>query len=315
MKVVVTGGAGFIGANLVRRLAATPEVDRIVVVDDLSTGDAARLEGLDAVELVKGSILDADLLGGATSGCDAIVHLAALASVPESLDRPDAYHDVNVTGTLRVLEAARRTGAQVIVASSAAVYGQHPPLPAAETLPTDLHSIYASSKLAAEAHALAYGNAFDLPVLVFRFFNVFGPLQDVGHVYAAVVPAFVSAAVRGEPVTIFGDGEQTRDMVPVGAVTAVLTDAVVRRVTHAAPVNLAVGNRRSLLDIVTGLEQILGAPVARTHAPERAGDVRHSQADTSTLRQLFGDLEVPDFGDELRATVEWFRKRPGGTAV
>jgi UDP-glucose 4-epimerase len=307
VRIVVTGGAGFIGANLVARLTRTPEVDQVVVVDDLSTGDAARLEPSGGVELRKGSVLDARLMRDATRGCDAIVHLAALASVPESLDRPGDYHDVNVTGTLRVLEAARVTGAHVIVASSAAVYGQSPPLPAAETLPPDLHSVYASSKLAAEAHALAYGNAFDLPVLVLRFFNVFGPLQDVGHAYAAVVPAFVSAAVAGEPLTFFGDGEQTRDMVPVGAVTAVVTDALVRGVTHSAPVNLAIGSRYSLLEIADALEQILDRRLERRHGPPRAGDVRHSQADTSALRRLFPDLQPPDFTDELRATVEWFQ--------
>ena len=311
MKVMVTGGAGFIGANLVRRLVTEPAIDGIVVVDDLSTGEVGRLDGLPGVDLVKASVLEADALRDAAAGCDAIVHLAALASVPESLDRPGDYHEVNVTGTLRVLEAARHHGSNVIVASSAAVYGQDPPLPATESLPPDLHSVYASSKLAAEAHALAYRSAFDLPVLVFRFFNVFGPLQDVGHAYAAVIPAFVSAAVRGAPVTIFGDGRQTRDMVPVGAVAAVLTDALLRRVSHPTPVNLAYGSRRSLLDIVEQLEDILGTTIARDHRPPRAGDVRHSQADTSTLHALFPALETPGFTDELRATVDWFRERGG----
>lgn len=309
MRVMVTGGAGFIGANLVRRLVATPRIDGVVVVDDLSTGDPERLDADGGVELVKGSVLDPALLADAAAGCDAIVHLAALASVPESMERPVQYHEVNVTGTIRVLDAARPHGAQVIVASSAAVYGQHPPLPASESLPPDPHSVYASSKLAAEAHAFAYRNAFDLPVLVFRFFNVFGPLQDVGHVYAAVVPAFVSAAVSGEALTIFGDGEQTRDMVPVGTVTEVLTDAVVRRVTHDRPVNLALGSRRSLLEIAAQLEWILGRPLDRRHAPPRAGDVRHSQADDRTLRALFPSVGPVDFEAELRATVEWFQRR------
>lgn len=315
MKVLVTGGAGFIGANLVGVLCRTPQVDDVVVVDDLSTGDAARLEPYPQVELVKGSVLDGALLDELIAGCDTVVHLAALASVPESLERPADYHAVNVTGSLDVLEAARRHGTHVVVASSAAVYGQNPPLPAAESLPTDPRSVYASTKLAAEAHALAYGHAYGLPVLVFRFFNVFGPLQDVNHVYAAVVPAFVSAAIDGEPLTIFGDGEQTRDMVPVGTVTAVLADAVVRRVTHDRPVNLASGVRRSLLAIVDHVEQILRRPLDRRHEPARAGDVRHSQADTTTLWRLFPAIDAPDFADELAATVAWFQQRrsmPGG---
>lgn len=309
MRVLVTGGAGFIGANLVARMLEEDAIDSVAVVDDLSTGEPDRLAGFDHVDLHKGSVLDSDLLRDAADGCDAIVHLAALASVPESLDHPLAYHEVNGTGTLNVLDTARRHGSQVILASSAAVYGQDPPLPTSESLPPQPASVYASSKLAAEAHALAYGNAFDLPVLVFRFFNVFGPLQDVGHTYAAVVPAFVSAAVSGEPLVIFGDGEQTRDMVPVGSVASVLTDAVVRRVTHNGPVNLAFGTRRSLLDIVADLEQMLDRPLDRRHQPARAGDVRHSQADHRLLQQLFGELAPPDFAAELHATVEWFQGR------
>lgn len=312
MKVLVTGGAGFIGANVIRRMLDTGQIHHITVVDDLSTGEADRLAelvGLGAVDLWKGSVLEPDLLRDAAADCDAIVHLAALASVPESLAHPVAYHEVNVTGTLHVLDAARRNGCQVILASSAAVYGQDPPLPASESLPPQPASVYASSKLAAEAHTLAYGNAFELPVLVLRFFNVFGPLQDMGHAYAAVVPAFVSAAVSGEPLVIFGDGNQTRDMVPVGSVAAVLTDAVIRRVTHTGPVNLAFGTRRSLLDIVADLEHILDRPLDRRHEPPRAGDVRHSQADDRLLRQLFPELGSPDFRDELTATVAWFRGR------
>lgn len=315
MRVLVTGGAGFIGANLVRVLCRTDQVDDVMVVDDLSTGDATRLEPYPQVELVKGSVLDGGLLTEVMADRDAVVHLAALASVPESLERPTDYHAVNATGSLEVLEAARRHGTHVVMASSAAVYGQNPALPATESLPADPRSVYASSKLAAEAHALAYANAYDLPVLVFRFFNVFGPLQDVHHVYAAVVPAFVSAAIDGEPLTIFGDGEQTRDMVPVGTVTAVLADAVVRRVAHDRPVNLASGTHRSLLDIVGHLERILGRPLDRRHEPARGGDVRHSQADTSTLRQLFPTVAAPDFADEIAATVAWFQQRrsmPGG---
>ncbi len=308
MKVLVTGGAGFIGANLVARLVETPGIGDVVVVDDLSTGQAARLAAVD-VELVKGSVLDAALLRRAAADCDAVVHLAALASVPESLERPLAYHEVNVTGTVHVLEAARRHHCHAIVASSAAVYGQSPPLPAPESLPPDPRSVYAASKLGAEAHALAYGGAFDLPVLVLRFFNVFGPLQDVGHAYAAVVPAFVSAAVSGRPLVIFGDGEQTRDMVPVGTVATVLTDAILRRVTHTGPVNLALGTRRSLLDIVGLLERILDQPLDRRHEPPRAGDVRHSQGDHRTLQRLFPTIAPPDFEAELRATVDWFRNR------
>jgi len=309
MRVVVTGGAGFIGANLVQRMSASSAFERICVFDDLSAGDGDRLAGLDDVDLVDGSILDPDALAHATSGAGAVVHLAALVSVPESVSDPVRYHDVNVTGTLRVLEAARAVNAHTIVASSAAVYGTAPPLPTPETAASAPQSVYASSKLAAEAHAFAYAGAYDLPVLVLRFFNVFGPLQDAHHSYAAAIPAFIAGALDRRPLTIHGDGRQSRDMVSVNRVVTVLTDAVQRRVTHDRPVNLAGGVNRTLLDIIAGLEAAIGRPVERHHTPPRAGDVRHSHADITLLRRLFPDLPPQDFASDLSATVEWSQRR------
>ena len=305
MKVVVTGGAGFIGANLCRALADRPEVDEVVVIDDLSTGSRSNLAGLD-VALVEGSILDADLLDKVVGDTDAVVHLAARPSVPRSLADPMASHLTNATGTMEVLEAARRGGSpHVVVASSSSVYGDNPVLPKREDLAAMPVSPYAAGKLAAEAAALAYGRSFDLPVLAFRFFNVFGPLQTADHAYAAVVPTFVTAALRHEPLPVHGDGLQTRDFTYVGSVTAVLTDAVVRRVTHAGPVNLAFGTRISLLGLIEQLETVLDRPVTRRHTDPRAGDVRDSQADQTRLRQLFPDVEPVGLQPGLEATVAW----------
>ncbi len=293
MKVVVTGGAGFIGANLCAILAARPEVDRVVAIDDLSTGARPNLSGADRVDLVEGSILDAGLLDAVFHGADAVVHLAARPSVPRSLADPMASHLTNATGTMEVLESARRNGLpQVVVASSSSVYGANPVLPKQEDMATRPVSPYAASKLAAEVAALAYGRSFGLPVLAFRFFNVFGPLQPPDHDYAAVVPAFVAAALRHQPIPVHGDGLQTRDFTYVGSVTAVLTEAVVRRVTHPGPVNLAFGSRVSLLEVIARLESILGRPLDRDHRDPRAGDVRDSQADTTRLRQLFPDVDT-----------------------
>lgn len=306
MRVVVTGGAGFIGANVVRDLARRDAVTRIVVLDDLSTGDADRVAHLDRVDVVVGSVLDPDAVAAACDGADAVVHLAALISVPESMREPVRYHDVNVTGTVRVLEAVRHTGASIVLASSAAVYGGSPPLPIVESTPPAPQSVYASSKLAAEAHATAYAHAFGVPTLVLRFFNVFGPLQGADHSYAAVVPAFVSAALDGRPLTIHGDGLQTRDMVSAADVSAVVGAAVERRVTLAAPVNLAFGSRRTVLELADTLETVLGRPLDRRHVPPRAGDVRHSQADATRLRTLFPDVAPSDFATELRRTVDAF---------
>jgi len=314
--VVITGGAGFIGANLCRALSGQPGCDRIVVVDDFSTGRADNLAGLDHVEIVTGSILDTDLLEAATGGARAVVHLGARASVPRSLEDPVATHEANATGTLRVLEAARRAGGpHVIVASSSSVYGANRTLPAREDMVPAPLSPYAASKLAAEAYALAYGPSFGVPVLVFRFFNVFGPLQRADHAYAAVVPAFVSAALEGRALPLHGDGLQTRDFTFVGSVTSVLAGALSGEVTAPAPVNLAFGGRHSLLDLVATLETVLGHPLARTHAPARAGDVRDSQADVSRLRSLFPAIEPVPLTEGLRATVDWFRSSAAGPSA
>jgi UDP-glucose 4-epimerase len=313
----VTGGAGFIGANLCRSLADNPAVERIVVLDDLSTGSTENLTGVSAVELIEGSILDPDVLRGAMEGADAVVHLAARASVPRSLEDPFATHEVNATGTLRVLEAARQAGgAHVVVASSSSVYGANRTLPAGEDLAPLPLSPYAASKLAAEGYSLSYAQSFALPVLVFRFFNVFGPLQRAGHVYAAVVPAFVAAALAGEPLPVHGDGGQTRDFTFVGSVVRVLSEGLERTVTAPGPVNLAFGGRASLLELAETLGEVIGRPLAVAHGPARAGDVRDSQADQSRLRALFPGIEPVAMADGLRSTVEWFRqsRSPGSEA-
>ena len=307
MRVVVTGGAGFIGGNLCRHLLAMADVDEVVVLDNLVTGNAANIADL-PVRFVERSILDDDALDEACSGADAIVHLAALGSVPRSVADPIASHLNNTTGTAMVLEAARRHGnLHTIVASSSSVYGSNPVMPKHEDLATRPMSPYAATKLATEAYALAWGNSFGLPVLAFRFFNVFGPLQPAGHAYAAVIPAFVDAALAGRPLTVHGDGEQSRDFTYVGTVSSVLADAVVRRVTSEGPVNLAFGSRVRLLDVVAAIEAILGHPVERHHTERRAGDVPHSQADSTRLLTLFPGVEPVPFDEGLRATIDWMR--------
>ncbi len=310
MKVVVTGGAGFIGANLCRALVEQGVSEHVVALDDLSTGEKANLAGVAGVELVEGSILDDDALDTVLPGASAVVHLAARPSVPRSLVDPMASHRTNATGTMTVLEAARRHGGpHVVVASSSSVYGANPALPKHEDMATMPVSPYAASKLATEAYALAYARSFGLDVLAFRFFNVFGPLQPAGHAYAAVVPAFVDAALAGRALPVHGDGTQTRDFTYVGTVSAVIADAVRRRVTSPGPVNLAFGSRVSLLELVDLLEDVLGHPVAREHTDPRPGDVRDSQADRSRLGALFPGVQPVPLAEGLAATVTWFRSR------
>ncbi len=310
MNVVVTGGAGFIGANLCRTLVATPGVDEVIALDDLSSGSKDNLEGLDAVTLVEGSILDTAVLDEVVPGAGAIVHLAARPSVPRSIVDPVASHEANATGTLRVLEAARHHGGPtVVVASSSSVYGANPELPKHEGLVPMPVSPYAVSKLAAESYALAYAHSYGLATLPFRFFNVFGPLQAPDHAYAAVIPAFLSAALRGDPLTVHGDGGQTRDFTYVGTVCSVLAEAAVRPVTATRPVNLAFGTRVSLLEVIALIEDQLGHPVDRVHTEPRVGDVRDSQADQSSLRHLFPDVRPVPLTEGLAATIAWFRER------
>lgn len=307
MKVVVTGGAGFIGANLCRRLTLDPLVDEVVVLDDLSTGATANLDGL-AVELVEGSVVDPGALDRCLAGADAVVHLAARPSVPRSVTDPMASHLANTVGTLEVLEAARRAGGpHVVVASSSSVYGANPVLPKREDLATRPMSPYAATKLATESYALAWQHSYGLPVLAFRFFNVFGPLQAPGHAYAAVVPAFVAAALDDRPLSIHGDGRQTRDFTYVGTVAEVLTETVTGRVTSLDPVNLAFGSRTDLVALIDLIEEILGRPVVREHQEPRVGDVHDSQADSTRLVGLFPDVEPVSLEDGLRATIDWMR--------
>lgn len=305
MKIAITGGAGFIGSNLARVLTEHPQVTQIRVIDNLSTGCKANIADLD-VDFFEGDIQDAALLDEVFRGADAIVHLAALPSVPRSLRDPLASHHANATGTLQVLEAARRAGGlHVIGASSSSVYGSNPHLPKHEDLTTAPMSPYAVTKLVTEAYLGAYHYSFGLPVLPFRFFNVYGPGQRADHPYAAVIPKWISAVLAGQPVTVHGDGTQTRDFTYVGTVCSILADALLRRVVEPHPVNLAFGVRLSLLDLIPAIEVATGLRAQRKHTVSRVGDVPHSQADDTRLRVLFPTEKPVPIHKGISATVDW----------
>jgi UDP-glucose 4-epimerase len=301
-QVLITGGAGFIGANLCVRLIR--DGIQVRVLDDLSTGDRQNLDGL-PVEFVHGSILDGDLLLEAVRGCSNVVHLAAVPSVPRSIADPLRSHEANATGTLRVLDAARRHGGvHVTLASSSSVYGSNPALPKSEALQCRPVSPYAVSKLAAEQYAMAYSRCYGLEVLPFRFFNVFGPLQSSGHDYAAVIPAFLEAALRDRPLPLYGDGLQSRDFTFVGTVVEIIARAVAQRIA-SSPVNLAFGTRTTLTELVRLIQDVLGRDVMTEELPARSGDVRHSQAETTRLRVLFPDIVPTPLREGVALTAAW----------
>lgn len=305
MKVLVTGGAGFIGSNLVKQLQQDG-VDHIAVIDDFSTGFRKNLEGLD-VDLYEGSILDRDLLAAAAKDCHAIVHLAARPSVPRSIQDPVASHHANATGSLYVLEEARKYNSHVSLASSSSVYGANPTLPKSESLRAMPISPYAVSKLATETYALAYQAVYDLPVLPFRFFNVYGPGQAAGHAYAAVIPAFLDAALKDNPIPVHGDGRQTRDFTFVETVTKTISKAARERVANDDAVNLAFGTRFSLLDVISVVEDVLEKEVNVEFGESRKGDVRDSQADFSQLKSLFPEIKPVELHAGISRTVDWFK--------
>lgn len=306
MRILITGGAGFIGANLgAHALASGHEV---VVIDDFSTGERSNLAALD-VRVVEGSIVDPAAVADAMSEVDAVVHLAALGSVPRSIKDPMASHEANATGTLRVLEGARAAGVgHLSVASSSSVYGLNPALPKGEREWVRPMSPYAVTKLATEQYALAYQESFGLRTLAFRFFNVFGPLQRAGHVYAAVIPVFMDALLAGRPLPVNGDGTNSRDFTFVGTVCQVLLDAAVRGVSHPEPVNLAFGTNTTLLRLIAEMEQVTGLAAQVEHRDPRPGDVKHSQADNAVLRSLFPDVTPVSLADGLARTHEWFAR-------
>ena len=303
MHLLITGGAGFIGSNLAR--VALGRGHQVRLIDDLSTGRRSNLDGLE-VDLVEDTILDADAVTAATVGCDAVVHLAAIPSVPRSVANPRATHEANTTGTLNVLEAARANSVQHLsCASSSSVYGANPKLPKSEFDYTRPMSPYAVSKQATEGYTLAYQVSYGLPTMAFRFFNVYGPGQPADHDYAAVIPKFLEAALHSRPVTVHGDGTQSRDFTYVDTVCEVLLEAAERRVISSDPVNLAYQTNTSLLQLLALMENQLGHPIAREYTASRVGDVKASQADCSRVQQLFPDVQPLDLDEGLRRTTAW----------
>ena len=304
MSVLITGGAGFIGSNLARRLVA--EGHRVTILDDFSTGLRSNIESL-SVSVIDSSVEHLNDVSMLPENLDAIVHLAARGSVPRSIAEPLATHSVNVTGTLNVLEVARRVGARVIFSSSSSVYGANTDLPKTESMWTSPLSPYAASKLAGEGYCAAYSESYGVPTTVFRFFNIFGPWQRPDHDYAAVIPRWIWAALNRQPILLDGDGTQTRDFTYVDTVVDTIVSAIDRELNHPLPINLAFGNRISLLEVIGELERIFGRTLEVQKRPRRTADVPHSQNDPTLLNSVFPTVTPVSFPEALGRTVEWMR--------
>jgi UDP-glucose 4-epimerase len=304
---LVTGGAGFIGSHIVARLLADGQ--RVRVLDNFSTGKHANLAPLrDSIELVEGDLRDPDALKRAVAGCEVVYQQAALRSVPRSIDDPLANNEVNVTGILRLLIAAKSAGVRrVVYASSSSVYGDDPTLPKVETQTPRPISPYAASKIMGEYYCRIYSQLYGLETVSLRYFNVFGPRQDPESKYAAVIPRFITAALTGQPLEVHGDGLQSRDFTYIdNVVSANLLAARAPNIGGEA-FNIACGDRFSLLDVIEKIELALGHKVVRAHEPARAGDVKHTLADIDKAKRLLGYEPLVGFADGMRHTVAWFQ--------
>jgi UDP-glucose 4-epimerase len=312
-RYLVTGGAGFIGSHLVERLLSGGH--RVRVLDNFSSGSLTNLAFAapfgEALEVVRGDVRDLAVVEAATAGVEVIFHQAALRSVPRSVEDPLGTNADNVTGTLHVLEAARRSGVRrVVYASSSSVYGDRPELPKREDQPLAPISPYAVSKAAGEQYASVWSRLYGVETVGLRYFNVFGPRQDPASEYAAVIPRFILWGFRGEPLEIHGSGEQSRDFTYIDNVVEANVLAAVADGASGGVFNIACGDRISLLDIVGRLERLLGRSLARRHTPARAGDVPHSLADIDRATRALGYTPKVDFDEGLARTVEYFRTWP-----
>lgn len=309
-KVLVTGGAGFIGSHLVDGLLAKGY--KVRVLDNFTTGKKRNLSStLSDIELITGDIRDEEAIKQAVLGVDFVLHQAALGSVPRSIDDPLTTHECNSTGTLKLLLAARDAGVQRLVyASSSSVYGNTPSLPKIETMPPSPRSPYALSKLSGEIYCQLFSSLYGFETVSLRYFNVFGPRQDEHSQYAAVIPRFATALLQGEPITIFGDGSQTRDFTFIeNVVAANLLAMTAPKETAGTVLNIACSGYYSILSVGEKLANILNVPLEVNFAETRPGDVKDSYADISKAKELINYFPTIDFQTGLKQTAEWFQEQ------
>lgn len=302
MRVLVTGGAGFIGSHLVESFQGEADVR---VLDNLRSGYRKNLEGFDC-EFMEASVTDRARVREAVQGVDYVFHLAAMVSVPESVASPAECADINTTGTLVVLEEAAVAGVKKLcLSSSAAIYGDDPAVPKLENMPPQPKSPYASSKLDGETYCQTFQEEGSLHTASLRYFNVFGPRQDPGSAYAAAVPIFIHQALKNEDITIYGDGEQTRDFIYVKDIVAANRHLAMNAAAGGV-YNVAYGRRMTIRDLAERIIRLTGSTSRILFGPERAGDVKHSMASVDKLKST-GFIPGADFEEGLQATLEYFR--------
>lgn len=304
MKILVTGGAGFIGSHIVEHFQGTAEVR---VLDNLRSGFKHNLAGF-RHEFIEASILNRDAVREAVRGVDYVFHLAAMISVPESMQRPVECNEINTVGTLIMLEEAAKAGVKkFVLSSSAAIYGNNPITPKVETMLPEPKSPYAITKLDGEFYCKMFADEGRLPTACLRYFNVFGPRQDPKSQYAAAVPIFVDRAVKNEPITIFGDGEQTRDFIYVKDIAAANVFFATQS-SASGVLNVAYGRKISVKELAPKICALTGSRSEIRHEPERAGDVKHSLAAIDKLRAA-GFSPSGNLADGLKATVDFFKNK------
>jgi UDP-N-acetylglucosamine/UDP-N-acetylgalactosamine 4-epimerase len=315
MRLLVTGGAGFIGSNLVEYLLGLEEVSYVRVLDNLATGSLENLslfEGNPKFEFMQGDIRDYETCLAACEGMDRISHQAALGSVPRSINDPLTTNDVNVTGTLNIFTAAKERGIhRVVYAASSSTYGDHPGLPKVEDVIGQPLSPYAVTKYVNELYAQVYARIYGLQLIGLRYFNVFGPKQNPAGPYAAVIPLFVKAVLNNTAPTINGDGEHSRDFTFVAnAVQANVKALFTENIEAVNQVyNIAYGERTSLNELFEFIKEIAGSDLVPVYGPERKGDVKHSLADISKAKTLLGYDPAVSVKEGLKDTFEWYRKQ------
>lgn len=303
-RIAVIGGAGFIGTNLVKSLVE--EGNNVLVIDDFSNGKISNLAEIDC-EIREFSILDKEKLKHNLIDVSSIVLLAALGSIPRSLSFPVSTVETNIMGTLNVLEVAREIGAQVVFTSSSSVFGANSELPKRELMWASPLNPYAASKLGGEGLMQGYAHSYGMQIVTFRLFNVFGPWQRPDHEYAAVLPRWISALIQRKSIDVYGDGTQSRDFTPVEVVVNVIIESIKKGFSHPKPINLSVGNRISLLEVIEKLQNFF-PDFQINYLPNRKGDTLHSQSDPTYFQSLFPNIATPNFDDSLVKTIDWLRQ-------